>query len=124
MAVESCADVLARFVADGSHVREAIVGIAHDFDEELESAQMRDIDGTQDVILTASPQILRTNITVLPAMEVTLHVSVEIILGAFNETAVVGDVEPFVQGIVVIASPSTYHDTAVWTRNHVIILVV
>jgi hypothetical protein len=83
-----------------------------------------EIDGTQGVILTAGPQILRTNITVLPPMKVALHVSVEIILSSFNKAAVVGDVKPLVQVVVVIASPSTYDNTAVWTRNHVIVLVV
>jgi hypothetical protein len=124
VAVESRTDILVRFVANRSDVRKAIVGVAHDFDGELKSAHVWKIDGTQGVILTAGPQILRTNITVLPPMKVALHVSVEIILSSFNKAAVVGDVKPLVQVVVVIASPSTYDNTAVWTRNHVIVLVV
>jgi hypothetical protein len=41
MAVESCADVLARLVADGPDIREAVVGVAHDLEiEEMASASI------------------------------------------------------------------------------------
>jgi hypothetical protein len=48
MTVESCTNVLAQLVADGSNIREAVVGVAHDLKQSSVVSMYSEIDERRD----------------------------------------------------------------------------
>jgi len=74
--------------------------------------------------LTTSPQTLRPNIAVLPPAEVTLHISLKVLLSSSDQTPIIGNVKPRVEILVEVASCAAYDDAAVWPGNQVVVFVV